>query len=289
MLFSDCQFVSLADVTYADPNVLAVATNEVIPTTGPGNFIQLAIEEAGNTLLANMQNFSYYFGSQALTQQVLLFPTYDATPPNRITLDQVVIDSETTIYTPPLKNWVIYLALRNFYQICSNRLIGDKYQLKVTQLQKDIDYKYWPAFKASGLPIVFNSIPAPGSALPGVGTWNSSNVTQVSGGTDAAAIYDVAITWTTTNGESGRSDIQTISVQVDHQINVSIASLVVPSNASAWNIYVGLTGQTMYQNAVNLTTTMSSTLGTPSLSGTVLGRGQKRDVNLTFINTFFRA
>ena len=306
MLFTDRDFVTIDDIVAIDPDVAEVSSVENIPTEGDGSFCHQAIEEAANTIMEYMQNFGYYFGASAVTQQVYLFPTYDSTPPARITLNQIVVDSDNTTYWSPLKRWVVYLALRNFYQIVSNRKIDDKYDKKLQQIQKDIDNKYFPAFKSAGVPVAYTPVDCPGSKYTiNSGIWNNANVTTTSGGTAAAGDYDVAITWVNTVGESGPSETSSIHVDANNVLTVSIASLNPPGMTTTstdnqspdtestptlyWNIYAGVTdGPLYFQAQVSIANKTYTFSGAPVNFGTLVGRGQTRDVEMTMLNSFFR-
>lgn len=310
MLFTDAQFVSSDDLFALDSDALNVAQIENITADGFGNFIQSAIEEAAATLEANFQNFDY--SHYALSDSFFnnsLFAFQDSTPTPRMRLGQVVVDAATNTYASPLKRWVAFLALRNLYQMASNRFVGavgttDRYQQKMTQIQKDIDNKYWPALKSSGLPIVYTPVACPGAVGEvGVGTWSLdvNSVTLVAGDSgDNTQSYYVAITYTNADGiESGPS--ATISQVPDNTtvIEVDISSLV-PNPVQvnpiintlpvvSWTIYAGVTNGTLYkQITLPIGTTSYTFPGLPVLSGPVVGRGQTRDVNLSFINAFFR-
>src|SRR5207253_2680383 len=131
-------------------------------------------EECANILLSHMQNvdYPYWFGNQTP------FLYGDSIPGPRIRIGQVVVDSDTSRYWSPLKRYTAYLALRNFYTAACNRKIGDKYDEKLKQVEKDLKGKHWHAIKASGLPVCFSAIPCPGAKYElSAGSWTDSNVT----------------------------------------------------------------------------------------------------------------
>lgn len=305
MLFTDAQFVTSDDLAAIDPDSINVAQVENIPLTGDGNVLQLAIEEAAATLEGNFQNFDYNYLSGLDHTLILLgsFGRYgDSTPPPRMRVGQIVVDAATNTYSSPLKRWVAFLALRNLYQMAGNRLSGqtDRYQQKMNQIQKDIDNKYWPAFRSSGLPMVNIPVACPGAVGEvGVGVWNEDIVNLVSGDSgDNTQSYYVALTYTNSAGiESGPS--QAISQVPDNTtvIEVDISSLTpnpVPATPAtvpvvSWTIYAGLTNGTLYkQITLPVGTTSYTFAGLPVLSGPIVGRGQLRDRNLTYMNMLFR-
>jgi hypothetical protein len=297
MLFTDRDFINIDDIVTIDSDVAEVAAVENIPTEGDSSFVHQAIEEAASTLEAHFQNFGYnYINGQYTSAQNAMFPFMDSTPKPRLTMGQIVIDSATTTYWSPLKRWAAYLALRNFYQIASNRKIDDKYQAKLKAVQADIDNKYWNALKSSGLPVVFTPIPCPGALYePSAGTWGAANVTETAGGSATAATWDVAVTWTAGTVESGPSETISIAVDANNLIEVDISSLVVPgpptsTAVTSWKVYAGQHGKTLYfQTTVPIATAEYVFAATPTLSGVPVGRGQTRDVNLTFLNLWLRS
>jgi hypothetical protein len=289
MLFTDRDLITFEDVLTIDPDVAEVASAEAeaIPTAGDESFVHQAVEECANTLLAEMQNVDYNYG----LNQRSFFAWGDSTPAPRIRIGQVVTDSDTTTYWSPLKRYVAYLALRNFYQIACNRKIGDKYDEKVKQVEKDLKGKYWSAVKAAGLPVCFSPLPCPGAKYEiGQGVWSDANVTQVSGSTATGADWDVAVTWLKPGSvESAPSETITVATQADHQLVVDISSLVVPEGVTVWKIFAGVSGSTMYfQASLPVGTTSYTFTADPIATGTPVGRGQSRDTSLVFINLFSR-
>jgi len=293
MLYTDRDCLTIQDVVAIDPDVLEVATAENIPTEGDNSFIHQAVEECGSQLIAEFQNFSYNFDPHNFAIQAGFYGAlgYDATPFPRIKLGMVVVDSADNLYASPLKRYVTFLALRNFYNVASNRKLDDKYQAKMNQLDKDIKNKYLRNFRASGLPVVNYPIPCPGAKYElNQGIWDDSNVTAVSGGSTTGDTYDVAITWVTNVGESGPSETITLTVPDNSVIAVDISSLNQPQGTMAWKLFAGKTGNTMFLQEITSNGISSVTLpSSPVLRGEIIGRGQPRDANLTFINLFNRA
>jgi hypothetical protein len=292
MLLTDRDCISFDDLVAIEPEVGEIAAAENIPTEGDRSVVHHAVEEAGNRLLAVMQNFSYpYFNGMNgdFLQAGIMYGYFDSTPPARIKLGMVVTDSDTSTFASPLKRWITYIALRNFYQRASNRLQGDRYDNKKKQIQADIDNIYWPTLKACGLPVVYNPIPCPGAHYEvGQGVWSADNLSAVnamaSGGT-----FDVAVTWLG-QVESGPSTTETVTIESNNALHVDITSLTPPSGVTSWNLFVGNTGGTLYKQTTLPIGTTSYTLPTdPVLSGTAVGIGQPRDTNLVFINLFSRA
>jgi len=295
MLLTDRDCISFDDLIAIEPEVAEIAATEKIPTEGDSSVVHHAVEEAGNRLLAVMQNFSYpYFNGMNgdFLQAGIMYGYFDSTPPARIKLGMVVTDSDTTTFASPLKRWITHIALRNFYQRASNRLQGDRYDNKKKQIQADIDNIYWPTLKACGLPVVYSPIPCPGAHYEvAQGVWSGNNLTTIgSTGNATGGTFDVAITWVGQNAESAPSTTETIVVSNDQSIHVDITSLNAPDGIDSWNLFVGTTGGTLYRQAtIPVTTKTHSLTNDPALSGTVVGIGQPRDTNLVFINLFSRA
>jgi len=296
VFLTDRDCISIDDITAVDPEVASIAATESIPTEGDSSFVHLAVVEAGNRILGLMQNFSYphYTSSGTQPSPGLFFPAYDATPTVRIRLGQIVTDSDTSTFQSPLKQWITYVALKNFYRLVSNRLLEDRYEKKRRDYECAIDDTYWPALKACGLPMCYNPIPCPGALYEvGQGIWSASNLAAVPG-SGVGNTFDVAITWAGAQGESAPSQTQTITIPAGHVLEVTISSLVVPTVAgtsmASWNIYAGITGSTLFSQATVPVATKTFTLaGDPLLSGTIAGTGQPKDTSLTFINLFSRA
>lgn len=297
MLFTDRDWLTIDDVAALDPSAPEVARTEGIATEGPTGLVHMAIEECANQLLSEMTGFPNYYALQSLVGNIeSMGALNDSTPPPRIKLGRVVVDSFTTSYASPLKKYTAALALRNLYQIASNRKIDkdDKFQSKLKSVERDIECKYWPALWASGLPTVFTPVHCPGALYElNQGVWGIDNVTQVSGGSGAANAWDVAITWFSKQSETAESaSSQTISfsLSASNFIHIDISSLT-PTNPNivSWNVYAGRQGGPLFfQASVPLATKTYTFTGDPTLTGKVVGRGQTQDCALTFIHAFNR-
>lgn len=280
-LYTDKDFLTVDELISLDSSVSEVASVEGIELEGVGGIIHQAIEEAAGILLGKFQDFTYYWCGNQLYG--------DSTPPPRIRIGQVVVDSNTTTYWSPLKRWIAFLALRNFYQTASNRKVEDKYQTKVKQIQDDIDRKYWLQLHQTGLPVISFPIPCPGAKYElNQGVWNDANV-STSAATATGGVFDVAITWKSSSDESAPSETITVDVATNHVLAIDITSLNPPQGAVSWNIFAGVQGGSLTLQATVPVGTKTYTFdGDPVLSGTVIGRGQAHTANLTFINLFSR-
>ena len=290
MLLTDRDPVTINDILSIDPDVAEVCSVESIPTEGDDSFVHQAVEEAASTIESYMQNFTHsYIGQQ--TGATSIFPLNDTNPSTRVAMGQIVVDGDNA-YASPLKRWITFLALRNLYQIAANRKLDDKYEKKQKSIETDLNNKYFPAFKAAGLPVVYQPIPCPASQYErNQGTWTSANVTSVSAGTDLAADFDVAITWSKPNNiESGPSVTQTIQLLDNQRIRIDISSLVIPADVSSWKIYIGKHDGPLYFQASLPVAASSYTLtSSPILAGPLVGIGQPPDTKLAFLNLFLKA
>src|ERR1039457_5136620 len=98
MLLTDRDPITIDDVNAIDSSVADVATVESIPTAGDSSFIHMAVEEAGTTLLGYMQGFGYPYSSITGTPPSYgtILGSYDSTPPPRMKLGQIVVNSDSS-------------------------------------------------------------------------------------------------------------------------------------------------------------------------------------------------
>jgi hypothetical protein len=239
----------------------------------------------------------------------------------RVSLSQIVV---TPPYVngmwSPIKRAAIYMALIEFYDECFGRKQQDRYKIKMDHYDDRFNRLVWPNFFSSGVPIVNQPMQCPGALYePGAGIWSAANLSAVAGtNANASTNYDVSITWADQwnytsptakgNSESAPSARATITVATAQVISVSIVGLTGPNgsqpptiqqgqglftplNASCWNVYVGLTGQTLYlQNATPVPYATKSCVlpGPPALSGYAADNGQNWNSSVTMQNTIMR-
>jgi hypothetical protein len=307
VLLTDHDCLVFDDLVSIDPDIADIAATETIPTEGDNSFIHYAVMEAGNRIMALMGNFGYPYttGGVSYTNQTGMFmPWADSTPAPRLRLGQIVVDSDTSTFDSPLKTWIKYLALRTFYQVASDRNLGDRYDKKRVTIERDIDRIHWPNVKATGIPMVRTPISGPGSYEVNAGIWSSSNVSTVAASGTAGGTFDVVVTWYSPSlaCESAPSSTMTVSVSAANALQVSIATLNPPNfilqqniqqatgaGVTAWIIYAGLTGQSMYyQMQLPIATTSYTFLADPVLSGKMVGTGQQKDADLVILNLYSR-
>ncbi len=245
---------------------------------------------------------------------------------SRISLMQVCITppnpTEASVSHPStLKRYGIYTALEMVYRAAYYRKLTDRYEKRMADYRDQIRRKYWPRLFNQGVPIVLKPLAAPGAIHEfNAGTWDV-NALSTPAGTNALAStqYDVTITWvdntkyvtaqTKGNGESGPGALVTgFPIAISTVLKIDITALkppngtapinvamgqglVVPGNASGWNVYVGTQGGTLYlQNStpVPIATKTYTLAGAPVLSGFALDSGQYPDQYITMQKMLMR-
>ncbi len=315
-LLVDSDFVTLADLIALDAEVAEISDGEDIKIEGDQGIARQAWGEVADTLTAEMQTF----GGGIITWPGTL-STYGAFGISRprIRMNHVVVTTSEARRDSALHHWMTYKTLVLFYRAASNRLLNDRFEQKWKRFTEDTKDR-WNRLWAAGLPMVARPLACPGAIHElNAGTWDSTNVTAVSGGSSTdEQRYDVAITWTDSgyvsatnpqNGESGPSATITVTVPASNVIRVSIASLNPPSSAAAmiqrrgiadgpyitrdasgWNVYAGPAGGTMtLQNSTPIPiATTSYTFSSAPTTGSALYPGQFPDANYTFMRMLNR-
>lgn len=323
-LFLDANFVSSADLIRLDPEVTKVAQAEQIQIDTTDGIAAQACDEVGQKILSENQAFTGFLPpfAQPYTQTAavinLVGPSVNRA---RIPLSQIVVSSPLDATLSGLKRYAVYSALVLFYRAAFYKKVNDRYDNKRKMYEEEIRKKYWPRFYNQGCPIVNRPLAAPGALHEfQAGVWDASRLSLVAGTNPATANYDVAITWVDQskyvspsvkgNAESGASALLSAFqitaanvLQVDitplnppngqAPVNVMLGQgLIVPGNATGWNLYVGASGAgTLFlQNAapIPVATKQYIMLGAPVLSGAILDAGQWPESYLTMQRTLFR-
>ena len=288
-----------------------MATTEGITLDGDG-IIRQAWEECAGQLLRYMEAFG---GGQY--EQYGTARWRPASARSRMFLSQIITHSPHASTRSPLERWLAYAALHLLYRSASGRVDVDRYEAKRKRFEQDIK-RQWHMLWTAGLPVVYEPLACPGATHErDAGAWTSAALTTNAGGTSPQRVVDVAITWVDTtngyvspaakgNGESGPSPLLVITIPVNSRVTASIAALTPPTGlsyatsgadgtlrtrkATHWNVYLGLTGGTLYlQNASPIAiATTSYEVQTPSFSGYTLEPGQKPEANLPFEATLQR-
>lgn len=321
MLFTDADCVTLADLKSLDSEVARIAQSENLTVEGDGSIIRRSIEEMGQDLKSKLQSFTGYvvgIGSSANHIAAVMNIASGSVSRPILRLNQVVVGEPDPAKTE-FKRWAEYSALADFYRTVVLRKVNDKHEHKM-DLYRDMADRAWSILSACGIPLVMIPLPAPGAIREyNSGSWGVANLSAGgSGSTDSGAIYDVVVTWTgaayvspsvRSNSESCPSAIASVTTTAGQIVSVNIASLNPPSGtfpsalgtadgihspmlAAGWNIYVGLTGQTLYlQNSspIPIATKTHALSNTPVLSGAQPGAGQASDFNFAVQSILQRA
>jgi hypothetical protein len=306
MLLTDGLAITTADLLRIDSEIEDIAES-CQPVITIANTILDAQQEVSSLLLGMMARFggrgqnTYAgpdYGSQALYTESSQRP--------RCSLSQIVVtDAEYPGLWSDLQRYLVYVTLYNFYRDASrrNNPSRDRYAEKREVYEEEIRNKYLPRLKKSGMPIVGRPLPRPGAQFePGSGTWASTNLSIVAGGSGVAdASYDVAITWLDStapqNNESAPSDTVTIAVPAGQQVQISIANLTAPNGttrpasaarvlvqpltANFWKVYAAVSGQPLTLQATVPYSQKTYTLDVPTTSGAPVGVGQYAEVSPT--------
>lgn len=141
------------------------------------------------------------------------------------------------VVTRQLKRWHAVHTLATVYRDAFNNQLNDRYQAKwneyriLTRMARDQTTHY-------GLGLVAQPIPR--AVAP---TFSSSP------GSTPATIYYVQVSWVSTNGQEGTPSLVT-AYQTDEGSSLVVQAVSTPTNATSWNIFIGLTEQTVTRQNV---------------------------------------
>ncbi len=315
MLWTDAIFITSADLASVDGDIIPAAGSESITLDGINGICQRSIEDSGLFLMSKMMGFAGFLAGTTLSANHLQAVFNIGTPAvqrSRILPDNIVVSGPNATYWSPLKIWAVHKALAYFYNSAANRNMAqmDRYAAKRDNFKKAIKAEHWPLFQGLGMPVTYKPMPAPAAVQAhNAGTFT---ISQVAGAGVATGSYDVAITYidqsVPANNESNPSAVVTLVLTSGHLIKADITKLVPPNgmgspadisrciitplNASGWNVYVGLTGQTLYlQNATPIPIAIKTyTLAAdPTSTLAAVGLGQYPDQYLTIPDLMNRA
>lgn len=136
------------------------------------------------------------------------------------------------VVTPPLQLWHVFQTLALVYQDAYCNQLNDRYKGKRDQFQR---LSKWGMDKLvqTGIGIVPDPIP---QAVP-------PQLTSIPEGA-AAATYCASVAWVNVEGEEGQSSSPS-SLYLAAGNSLVVQPLNQPSNATAWNVYVGLSPTSM--------------------------------------------
>lgn len=318
MLWTDADFVTIADLLSVEPEIDETAEALHITLDGENGTIRRGLEQAGSDVENMFTSFaSYVAGSEISSQHLSAFHYTGNTINNRRrhTLEQIVVSGRNENVWSDVKRWAVNQVLMTFYLSATSRSEKDRYETKLEIYQKRDLLKLWPSLKQSGFPLVYRPMACPGAVMQrDPGTW-AATAAVLSGG--AADVLDVAITYVdeslyasptqTGNAESNPSARKTVTLTADQGLVVNITGLtppngaidptsigrafVVPRNATGWNIYVGQTGETLYlQNAspIPIATKTYTFADDPTTTGARAQTGQWAELFVTVQDTVNR-
>jgi hypothetical protein len=238
-LFTDGPISSIEDLTAQDSQLPNVASVEGIDVTQK---ITIAQELVGMDLLTALNRFGN------VDQLFWLAP--------RPKLDSVVV-------TPPLKLWHVARSLELVYGDAYNSQLNDRYAGKRNQFHALAKLAYDKLIE-TGAGIAAQPIPR--AAAPTVTAFP---------GALPDGLYFLTVAWVNAGREEGAAAIETT-------INTTSSTFLVgpgapPATAVGWNIYVGVSPQTMFLQNTSLLT-LGQTWEQPAVlvqTGPLPGRGQK--------------
>jgi hypothetical protein len=324
-LWTDSIFIQPRDLLRLDAEAINVAQAEGVTLTGPNGLLRGAQEEAAMELQKQMIAYGGYLNSGDLSANHLA-AVLNVGIGNSVRQKALLVQVPVTDGIPGSWSWVfqyaVYWALKVLYRDVFSRTVNDRYKTKLDYYEKELEKRVSKNLLALGIPIVLQPLSMPGAFYePNSGTFNESNVELVGGPGTSTKTYDVAVTYCDTtqanryvsaalsnNAESAGSVVQNVVPNGSQVIEVSIASLnpptgaqspatilvcvIAPMTASAWNVYVGTSGGTLYlQNStpIPIATKTWTLPGDPIVSAYTLGLGQYQTRRLSIVPTRQRA
>lgn len=301
---------------------VAASCKPPILIDGPGSICEGAWQECGRKILQAMQSYTSYptQGGMSAAHVAAVFNTgMPARTQARIQLNPIVAsESAYASMDSQIQRWVQYYALYLFYRDAAGRIANDRYEGKMLRFDQEAT-KAWHRLRTEGLPIIPRPLEAPGAKHAfGAGKWSLSNVSSVTGGSNAAVQPGfVAITWCDAsqyksqadkgNAESGPSEVLNYQIGASQLLHVDITGLNPPTGqpdpvgmsqgigtpmqATHWNLWAGTSINAMYlqRESIPIATKSFTLAGDPVATGSLMGRGQFSSGNLTFLNLINRA
>lgn len=206
-LFTDGPVSAMADLTAQDTQLFNVASSEGIDVTQK---LLLAQDELSLELNAMLEG-AYY------TDAAFWLPA-------QATINNVVV-------TPALKLWHTYRTLELVYRDAYSNQLNDRYKAKRDQFQ---DRAKWAYEKLVQLGIGMCRCPLPQAAAPMV-VGAPGNLPD--------GTYYVVMTWSNEVHEESAPSIMTTFTTSGGTLLVQPAAA--PSLATAWNVYLGFSPETM--------------------------------------------
>lgn len=239
-LFIDGPVISIKDLQEYENAILSVASTENIDLAGKIALAQRQIANDLEIFLRRRQSFGDF--------PWMLSP--------RIDIGEVVV-------TGPLRQWHAHKALALVYRDAYNNQLNDRYQGKWTEYEQ-LAKGSLRDYLEIGVGVVTDPIRKPSipvlTAVPGNGS---------------AATYYVTTTWLNAGGEeSSPSDIAQSTTVAGQQMVVAAAWP--PRHASGWNVYLGVSPETIgLQNSAPIGVNTSWILTAAPQQGARPGEGQR--------------
>jgi len=206
-LFTD-GISTIQDLMSQDSSVLVTAQTENIDLNSKS---AVALQEIGielTTLLQTRSAYDWQFWLQPDPQ-----------------LSNIVV-------TPPLQLWHVFQSLTLVYQDAYYNQLNDRYQGKRDQFQQQAK---WAMEKLIQTGVGIASDPLPQATPP--------QLTSIAGG-QVAETYYASSSWLNVEGEEGQASNPSCLTTAAGTTLVA-QPVNQPSNAAAWNVYVGLSTTTM--------------------------------------------
>ncbi len=174
------------------------------------------------------------------------------------------------VVTPQVKRWHALHTLSVVYRDVYHNQLNDRYRMKWEEY-RTLSREAREQAMRFGIGLVTTPIPRAG--LPSF---------SVVAGLIAATTYYVRVSWVGANGQEGAGSFPTTYLTVDGS-RLVVTPPSAPTVATAWNVYIGLTYDSLIlQNAAPISTGVSFTLPAGGLVvGRAPGGGQAPDMYVT--------
>ncbi len=238
-LFTDGPISSIEDLTAQDSQLLNVTSVEGIDATQK---LALAQEELGMELTAALRRYGY------ADHLFWLGP--------RPRLDSIVV-------TPSLKLWHTARSLELIYSDAYNSQLNDRYAGKREQFR---DLAKWAYAKLTEIGLGIAGAPVPRAEMPAVAAFP---------GTLADGLYYVTAAWVNGTGEEGAPAFPATIATTSSTFLVQ--AVAAPPAAAGWNVYAGISPDTMYRQNTALLSAGQTWEQPANLTqiGALPGKGQK--------------
>ena len=210
-LFTDAPISTLDELAAQDSEVLDVASNEGIDASAK---ISLAQEELGVELTSAFSRSAFSRTSPSMWW------------PGRVATSLSVLQLPNIVVTPPLRLWHTFHTLELVYRDAYGSQLNDRYAAKWKKYQ---DLAKWASAMLfqTGIGVVSDPIAVA----------DSPEIDLLSG-PQATTMYYAQVAWLNSRGEEGMASPVT-SITAPDQNSVQVTPTNPPSNAVAWNLYVG--------------------------------------------------